>query len=432
MIKRLYYSIFGHEAPVSGLFFIQKLKEAGFGFMGASFFGFLLTLVAARMLGPALFGEVQYVLAISAVLTIFPLLGVNLSMIKLLQKDSPKEKEGQVLRASVGFVFINNLIVSLLLGVVFFTVGIPFLETSSPWHFVFLLLFSFFLSFRFLCQSVLQAKEQFRRFSFFAIGASVSALVFFLIASLVIEPGFFITASALLLSHGIFCAFFFLSKRDLLLSPPPMLKPMLRILYHISLPAFFAVFLGVFFQQLDKLLIQAYFDSRILGIYTAYLSLAFMIVSLPMTILNQVLMPCFAKKVMTPELIKLIQKALLISFPFIFGISFILMMVGEIGYGAGFDVSIAFQILFAGYAFFYCSSTFLASIFSVSLSHGFTKLAFLSGVGILLLVIVFFLLAPIFGLEGALLSQVIVLFFVSLASLFLMKREAIQYAKNTP
>ena len=341
-INSIHQRIFKQSASKEMNHFIKDLSWSIFGGGISNIFAFILLVVVARILGPQNFGQYNSLLSFAAGISVIFLLGVNVGSIRFLSDTEYRLKQREIFTASLVLSLLQSVIVTIILLYLHYFVQV---KLFSDLTFLLGLLFAFILSFKNLFDSYLRAFNFIVQQSFLRIAEILITFASFMVISFVIgEISYislliaFIIGSTCFIFYSAFILFNKLSRFTL--KEVSLLINYNKVLI-ISL-------VGTFILSMDKFFIGKFIGIKELGVYSAYYSLSFLIMSTLGSILMNVFWPATIKN---KESLKEIARKMRVLFikvlPFWFiGIS--LFMTSMIPFfGRDYRFSIILIILFS-------------------------------------------------------------------------------------
>ncbi|QQS20627.1 MAG: oligosaccharide flippase family protein [Candidatus Moraniibacteriota bacterium] len=377
--------------------FLGDLSWSAFGGMGAAGILFLVNLLGGRWLGPEEYGKFQIVVSVAQILMIPMLFGFNTASARYIAEANISEKF--VLRNTA---FISVSILTLVFFLLFFLLSRIFFAGSET---AFLsILFAVTLTFFFLARSFLQGFDRMKFISIADLSYAFLILVLFCVFFRVFfrGSGFEYMALSFLIGYIFFCGMAFLSLRvsreRAILSAKTFF-----ILFRYGFLATLGSVAGVFLGSVDKLLLNYYFDTKIVGVYAVYILISVTIFSQLTGFLSMHFFQQF-RRFGTNELFlkSFLRCAVFLLFVFLSSLplaSFLLLLFGK-GYPFQFS-SVVLSSLSAGIAVSYQIQMWFLNAEGIRGVKATVLGVFLCGILNLALNL---LLIPLYSMTGALLS----------------------------
>lgn len=310
--------IFGHRITANIREFVTHLTWSFFGGLLASTILLLTNILAGRWLGVAEYGKYNAVFALAQILLVFLLIGMDLSVVRKLVGGGEKRSD---ISASIGAVTMWVLVV----GLVFFLVKdrIAFFFHMDTLLFSSAFLLGSLLAFRQLTDSIVRGLQWFKVQAFSRIFEALVVFFSFLLLVVLLKRTSFSSyiealeiGSIILILIYLFCVRHYLSVFNF---------SHIKSLFTYGKIVFIAGLFGIIFGSLDKLAIARYLDFTQLGIYGAYYTASFLVVSQLGAIFDNVFFPTVArfKDDLAPLIKKVDHLSLVFFLPFLLGMSVI-------------------------------------------------------------------------------------------------------------
>lgn len=396
--EKIHVRIFGAPMSLDMRKFLGDLSWSAFGGMGAAGILFLVNLLGGRWLGPEEYGKFQIVVSVAQILMIPMLFGFNTASARYIAEANISEKF--VLRNTA---FISVSILTLVFFLLFFLLSRIFFAGSET---AFLsILFAVTLTFFFLARSFLQGFDRMKFISIADLSYAFLILVLFCVFFRVFfrGSGFEYMALSFLIGYIFFCGMAFLSLRvsreRAILSAKTFF-----ILFRYGFLATLGSVAGVFLGSVDKLLLNYYFDTKIVGVYAVYILISVTIFSQLTQVFVNAFFPAVSSIRDKRALLKKLFALCRFSFFFVSFISlplasFLLLLFGK-GYPFQFS-SVVLSSLSAGIAVSYQIQMWFLNAEGIRGVKATVLGVFLCGILNLALNL---LLIPLYSMTGALLS----------------------------
>ncbi len=411
--------MFGHGITSNIREFIGQLSWSFFGGIFSSVILLLTNVLAGRWLGAVEYGKYSAVFALAQILIVFSLIGMDLSIVRKLANGSTITKSTDI-SASLGAVIIWILGCG---GMFFLTKG--YIETFFHVDVVFLssaFTLGFLLSFRQLADSIIRGLHLFRIQAISRIIESVFIFCsFFFLVFYLQRTGFSTYLYALELGGAFLILIYLFFIRQYL---TPFVFSDVSSLFVYGKMVFVAGLFGIIFGSLDKIAIAKYLDFSQLGIYSAYYTASFLLISQLGSLIDNVFFPTIAR--LKDNLDSIINKvdylSLILFFPLLIGMSGIISIVLSLfgnQYPLKWQYVIGFSLL-ATLKMILIINTSLITVFSTTS----LKLGVIYGNAInILFVVLFFLYITFFHLS----ISVMVILLIIYTALFIILNKWILY-----
>lgn len=343
--------IFRHGLTENIREFIGHLSWSFFGGVFASGVLLMTNILAGRWLGVAEYGKYNAVFSLAQILLVFFLVGMDLSVVRNLVQIK-REGKDHAISASLGTV-VGWIIIC---GLIFFFIGpsISRFFQVDPVLLSSAFLLGCILAVRQLTDSIIRGLHWFKKQAFLRILEAIFILLSFLILAFTLGKTTFISYTSSLEIGGLFLISFYLFFIQRYLRP--FLIKDITLLFEYGKIVFLAGLFGIIFSSLDKLAIAKYLDFNQLGIYGAYYTASFILVSQVGALFDNVFFPTVTrlKDNLAPLISKIDRLTLLLFVPFLIGMSviitFLLLLFGpqyplQWGYVFGFSLLAALKMI---------------------------------------------------------------------------------------
>lgn len=270
----LHLRIFGHEMSDEMRKFLGHLSWSFFGGIIASGILFVVNILAGRWLGPVEYGKYGLVIAISSIFIIPMTIGIDNASIYYIAKSESEEEKKKYLSSSF-FLFLILICLSSLIFLLFNTFLAKIFNTDFDILKI-TLIFSIFLAIRTILDSYIKGFHFFKFQSLGKILESITVVIsFILLFCLFNLVRFESYILSLLISYTVIILTYLLKFRNYFYINISHAKKILLYGSFASLGSLSGIMLNSF----DKILINKYIGQEQLGIYNAYFTSSFLLVS---------------------------------------------------------------------------------------------------------------------------------------------------------
>ncbi len=323
MIEVVHLRFFGH--PMSGEMrkFLGYLSWSFFGGIIASLVMLFVNVVGGRFMGPEQYGLYGLVLAVSQILILLALFGMDTAGLQLLSKDETGEARSESMTTIAVFVGFSTTAV-----IVFFLMIAPFISNRSHVDLIFFLVaatYSVIVIARSVSDVFFRGLSFFRE-QFFSRMAEVFLIIclffvaFFFLKKVSYVSYFFVLCGGYI--GFILCGVWFF-RRYFSKFRFNILKKGLSYAWIIILSSA----LGIVFSSLDKFIIVKYLSIQELGVYMAYFTASTNLVAQATQIFVNVYFP-FISKVSDKDFVRKLDRLFLFgAVPVFFVLSSIIYIV---------------------------------------------------------------------------------------------------------
>lgn len=274
-IEKIHFLIFGHEMSEDMKLFLKNISWSFSGGIIASAILLITNILAGRLLGPTEYGKYNIIWAISQILLVFMLFGMDTASVRFIsQEKSGNEKKKQI--SSSFYLAICASTISSLLYLLFIKhlerlLGIN--HTLLIWA----LILGLILSFRQLFDCFLRSLRLFKYQSLARISESIIIVfIFWILFNYSSNKNYSAYIGSLIIGGVMLIAFYYI-KLDKLFSY--LNRDALRKQASYAKFVFIAGTIGILFGSLDKIIIGKYLSLQELGIYGAYYTSSFALAS---------------------------------------------------------------------------------------------------------------------------------------------------------
>jgi len=346
--KRTYFRIFKTEISSTIEHLLRGLFWSYLGTFTAAGVMFAVSILAGRLLGPSEYGKYNLVIAVSNIIIIFILAGLEAATVKYVAGAREEKDKNKFLSNSIYIVTAANIVV--LLATFLFRSKISSFFKIDLTIFLFALLFSLFSSYKSILDTIIKSLK---RFKFQALMKSIESIIiitsFFIVVILLKNNSY----KAYLLSVAIGAVFvvivYLISLKHQLVkwSPSSFLKT--KKYLKLSLPI--SIF-GAISANIDKIFVGVIMSPKDLGIYSAYILSSVVIFSQIIMATYNVLFPVMSQVEDKAQAIKKIDRLALVLFvPLVLLVSLTSLLVMAL-FGKDYQINWLFIFLVSIATFF--------------------------------------------------------------------------------
>lgn len=344
LTEAVHRRVFGHDMSDEMRGFLKNLSWSFFGGMIAAGIMFIISIVAARLLGPVGFGNYNYLLSIASTSMFFFLLGNGQSSTRYISDKEHSDKMKSLMGALLFLTILQSLI---FFAVVVVFNGVIAGKFGLSSGIIYLLFFwGLILAFKELFDSFMRSLGLFKNQSWIRIGDAFFVLIafvslFFFYKREVIYAHYIwaMMAGAL---FSIVAYFYFIRDKFGTFS-----RRELGMIFHYNK---FLIIGGVsgLIMGLEKVFIGKYVGIESLGIYSAYYASSHMIISNLGILFMNTFWPAIVKnKDNTKPVIEKINTILFRYFPIWFLINVVSVVFFMLLYGKQYPINIPLVLLFS-------------------------------------------------------------------------------------
>ncbi len=377
--------------------FLKNLATFSILFGIAKIFSIIIQVSAGRILGSYEYGKFSYILSLSSIFLTFISFGVHTTIVKYVSEN--KRKDDVFLT-----VIYKTIPITLFLSIIilFFSEEISKILKIGEKYIFASMFFAILLYTQATFRSLLMGYYKYRTIGNLEILFLASALIFFIIllkysGSTVYSILFAYILAYLLYITLAFKYFFSIIKKSRIL--PEISKNILNFSFFAYITNISAVWLG----NIERVLLQRYFNLSTVGVFQAYYYSTITLVQLINTIFVTVYFPEISKRDRKSVAIKIneVSKRIPVIFP-----AFSLISLAVVyAYGYGIDIKLLLIFLAASFLLFYFAlyNPFLVSLKDIGIKYNFI----LNITSSLAEIISNIILVPIYGIYGAAISILI-------------------------
>lgn len=317
----LHLRIFGHEMSETMQNFLGHLSWSFFGGTIAAAIMFALNIIAGRLLGPVEYGKYGLVIALASIFIIPMTLGIDTAITYYVAKNSSGSEKKEVVKSSL---WVVGILVALIASLGFyFSSPISKLFNTEVSIAVIAIIFGIFLSIRNIFDSLVKGFHLFRYQSIIKIAEAliIFAAFFLLIGNynLLTFKSYIVAILAGYIFTNLAIAF---KIKNVLGFDTKYTRKIISYGSYAILGSLF----GIMTTSFDKILINKYIGPEQLGIYSAYMTASFLLVTQIIALFVNVFFPYMASIKNSDLILKKINRLAMIFFiPAMFGLAFIIV-----------------------------------------------------------------------------------------------------------
>lgn len=418
-INKIHLKIFGQPIGTKTQKFINNLGLMSLGTIGGIVFIFITNIFAGRLLGPTEYGKYALIISLGQIFIIPMTFGINTASVKYISSSKNKLKKKlfaqNTIFLSILFTFLTSIIC-----LIFNSQFSNFLKINNQ-IFIFILIYSVILSFKYISEALIKGFHQFKLLSSLEfINSFIICLSFFVFIFLTKNRSFqnFIIPTIIGLS---IYTLVFINRNYRQLKLPKINLKNIKIILNYGKYATLGSLFGITLNNLDKFVLNKYMSFSDIGIYSIYLSSSTFAGNYILQIFIQIFFPTISSIKEKTKIISKIFKLMTISFfPIIIAnicsTSVILFLMGD-----KYEKNLIYILLFSLLGTLVVFSGILWWLIA---SFGIKGIRFTSLIGIflgLLNIIIMILLTQTLGLLGTVYSLIITNIFIIIVAILKIK-----------
>lgn len=385
VVRIIHRGIFGHEISEAMTGFLRNLSWSFVGGVTAAIIMFVLTMIAGRALGPNAFGQYNALLSFATALSVFFLLGNEVSSVRYLSDKQYENEKKDIFTTAIIVVLFQSVIFSLVIYLFFDLIREKFMLDRD----IMLagIIFSFLLAIKSLFDGFMRAFNLIKKQSLIRIFDAVLALLAFLFFYHFLnktEYYFYAVAVSLgLLSFSSLSLFFLFGnfKKFSLKS--------LKLLFGYNKYLILGT-VAAFIVSLEKYFIGRYAGTYELGIYSAYHAASFLIIANLGSVFTNVFWPSsVAEKKNLESILMKLNTLFFKMFPVWIIFNFLFICVVIIFMGKGYPLSYTYVALFAVNSFLAFAFSIVNGLLKINRVKEYVIISSLCYLSLILLIIVF-------------------------------------------
>jgi O-antigen/teichoic acid export membrane protein len=346
--------------------------------------GVITTTLLGRLLGPGEFGEYSLIISLAQLIVIFLTLGMQTALTHTLPRsDSVAATVHSAIPLLLGTIVISSFLYLQLMPLVVHWLHIPVWSAYCAWG------LAVAYAVRYVTDALLRGR---RLFKISAWLDGISASLGFLVCIGLLSYGWRVGSILILVPASIAGLF---AIGGLWLSRKVLGWRMTGESWRLFQYGFWSVVVGLtqlVLLQVDKLLVNYYYDTTVLGIYTAYLSGALLMIAFIFTITNYVLLPESSRIADITSLLTVLDRR-----------KWYLILIMSVAYPWHFS----WLVLVSIYAGVYFYANILVTIAFSRGKQVVKKLPLLTGLAVLIYIVTFYILVPHIGLSGFFIALIV-------------------------
>ncbi len=403
-------------------------------------FGYLLRILLARSFSVEEYGMIYAIIAFFGIFAAFLPLGLSSSLVKFIPEFNIK-KNFKNIKNSISSVVIIQFIIYLIFGfvIILFSKKISNILLHSQEYYIYIIVYSIYFIFSPLIGILKESFRSFQKMNYYSFMDSIQSILLFILTFVLI---FFGNGPLSVFLAHVFVSFFIIILFSLLfikLIFPQFLKlkfsfdlKLVKKLIYFGFPIMLTSIFGIIYGRLDTILISLLASMKEVGLYNVVyptisslwgLTSTFVIVLLP------ILSEMWSKKDIKrfkQGIVKLYNYAAILVLPITLTVFLFSEVILNILFGENFLIATNALKLLSFAVIFQTFTKINGSIlFSMGLPKLLVKYIFIGGI---LNIIGNFVLIPLYGIEGAVLSTLISFIFIFIFSFyFLIKNIKINF-----
>lgn len=400
--------------------FISNMSWSLLGGIVAAGILLVTNILAGRILGAEEYGKYSIIFTVAQICIVLFLFGMDLSVARSLAIYTEKNDRKNYI--STAFITVLLTIFISLFVVSFFSKQVGHLFHIEKKLFLFAIFFGAILAIRQFLDSAIRGVSRFRLQALLRILESFGVLGFFCLSVFFFkERSFLAYVSSIIFGGSFLCVAYIFSLKNFFFT---WSNETFRALLNYGKIAFLATLFGIVFGSLDKIAIAHYLSLSDLGVYSAYYTASFLVVTQIGALFDNVFFPMVAryKDNLTPIIQKVDYFSLTLFLPFFIsmcGIVYVLLCL----FGKGFPIIWAYIFGFSFIATLKCILIVNTSLITAH-SKASLKLGLIYGNSINV-VFIFIFLIFIQMFELSLLSMVY--FLITYTGVFIVLNKWILY-----
>lgn len=377
----------------------------GISFTASSLILFLFQIYLGRSLGPDGYGNFAYILTVGNFLSILYMIGLQQAIINIISPLTGNER-----KAHLTTILLLILLLFLGMSILFFFVQelIGTLFTIDPTLVRYSILYAFAFGLYSLIQASVQALQDMRSVSILRLVSCILFVVIFFALQSILPYAIDYRGVVGCKSAGLVSAIvviLLVSLRREISFRLFNLKAS-RVLFHYALYGFLLQVCAAFTLEFSKIVLNRYFDAATIGLYQVYFISSVSIAQMILVSIVTVYFPAISKSKNKARVIETLASyerflPLLIVPSLLLSYTFFKM------YGRQYPLNLLTLLIFNVYVIFY----FVSSIYSRTLESfgvfGVRSSVVVNVAGTVITVVLSFLLIPVFGINGAIITMTV-------------------------
>lgn len=344
LLEFFHVLVFKRESGKAMKNFIDNLSLSFIGFFFSSFVLFSLNIIVGRFLGPTDYGRYNLLLVIANIISIFILLGLNVSTTRFLAEDKSDIEKKKIISNSVIAVSLSSLFFLCVFWIMFYQDVFRDFEVEPFLIFV-ALIFAILLSYKSLFDGISKGLNLFKYQTGLRIMESIFTAGVFSIFFLKYNfDNFYYYAASLMAGMTFFCLSFYFKIKKYIIG---WSWHHFRKIYRYTGNTIIISIILIAVSYLDRIFVGKFIGMTELGIYSAYLTSSSVFVGQIMLILNNVFFPAVVslkdKRSIKNQLDRLFLFLSLPAFLFFFITTYVFLYF----FGKEFERNVFFIILFS-------------------------------------------------------------------------------------
>jgi len=341
LVENIHLKIFKHPIGSEMRGFLGNLSWSFLGGGLAAAVIMAINIIAGRLMGPVDYGRYNLVVVICNYLFIPIFFGLDLASVMAIARGKNDKEKGQYISSSLVFITISTFVV---LGLVLlFQNSFSKLFSTDNLLIKFSTLFALCMVFKMATDGYIRGISEFKLQFWGRIIESLGIIVVFVILFLLFKKNVYSSYVLTLVFGSILVTTFYLSKIKSYLGAFSYPKLIEQLAYGKLF--LLATTLGTIFVSMDKIIINKYIGPHELGLYGAYYTASFTLVTQMAQMFNNVFFPTIAKN-LNKVIFAKIEKLVYISFvPILVIITSFVFLIIKL-YGSKYQVQFDYVLIF--------------------------------------------------------------------------------------
>ncbi|MFZ2976087.1 MAG: oligosaccharide flippase family protein [Candidatus Moraniibacteriota bacterium] len=360
VVEIVHLWVFGHEISPTMKDFLRQLSWSFFGIFFNGIVLFIVNVLAGRILGPEGYGKYNLVLVVANILSIFVLLGLDMTSIKYISSSQKEEDKKQYLSNSF-YIILSSSFLLIVFSIPFYFRIVHLLNFDQK-IFLLAVVFAIVANLRTLLDSFIKSFNFFKFQSLFKIVEGIVILSTFILLFFILKfNDYEYYLISLMAGYFVLGLIFFLKIRHKLVAWNK--QKFLEIIQYSKITVILSI-IGTIMASMDKLFIGKTLGIEQIGIYSAYLVSTAIFVGQIILIFNNVFFPIVNqvedKGVIMKKVDKLLFLGLIPGTFVLFLFSYAIMNI----FGKEYHLNVFYIMAFSAMAFLQLVSSLYKSIIS--------------------------------------------------------------------
>jgi O-antigen/teichoic acid export membrane protein len=345
LTNSIHLKVFGQPVGEEMQNFTKNIGLMSLGTIGGAFFFFIVNITAGRLLGPTEYGKYSLITSLGQIFIVPMILGISTSSIKYISSSKNKYKK-QLIAQNAFFLTIFFTFLSSITFLVFNSQISKLLKINNQ-IFFFTLIYSIFLSFKYISEAIVKGVHQFKLLSYLEFINLFSIFLFFFAYIFIFKNYNFQSLLIPIIIGLLIYIIIFSNKNHQIVTRLKPNKSIIKTIMSYGKYATLGAISGIAIGNMDKLILNRYMSLADIGTYSIYLSSSSFVGNYLLQIFIQVFFPTVSSIKEKYQVSKKIIKLFIFTTIPIFLINICSTSVILFFMGGKYEINLTYILLFS-------------------------------------------------------------------------------------